>query len=242
MILEMSDCGAKFLQMERLAILRCEDQCTMKDSITFNHNDLQKRMNQLQSSASRDLISGAFQELFEDAESVDSVELVQVPGSEYLKLVNRTQTVQNLVQMVKPKLPELPPKRKKTKFNNPPVPRTKVPSNPCTDPAKGAPSAQHKRAAKCTLKKSPRCYKLQGRFLQIQAKIADERDQLMDDISSHDQACQETKKTLESSIESDGSLLSSSQTKLAAATEKEASEGERCIQQRLAQADEDVQH
>jgi len=226
MILEMSDCDAKFLQMERLAILRCEDQCTMKDSITFNHNDLQKRMNQLQSSASRDLISGAFQELFEDAESVDSVELVQVPGSEYLKLVNRTQTVQNLVQMVEPELPELPPKRKKTKFNNPPVPRTKVPSNPCTDPAKGAPSAQHKRAAKCTLKKSPRCYKLQGRFLQIQAGIADSRDELMDQISKLEDSCEDTKKTLTTMIEKDESLLESSQYKLAAASEKEATAGE----------------
>merc|ERR1719311_1505276 len=66
----------------------------------------------------------------------------------------------------------------KTKFNNPPVPRTKVPMNPCTDPAKGAPSAATKRAAKCTLT-GAKCYKLQERFLLIQAGIKDDRDELL---------------------------------------------------------------
>merc|ERR1719424_1631190 len=96
----------------------------------------------------------------------------------------------------------------KTTFANPPVPRTKVPSNPCKDPYAGAPSAADKRAAKCTIKKSPQCYKLQSRFLAIQGGIADERDKLLEDISN------------------DESLLASSQTKLAAATEKEAGAGE----------------
>jgi len=114
----------------------------------------------------------------------------------------------------------------KTKFNNPPVPRTKVPANPCTDPNRGAPSAEDKRAAKCTLKKSPQCYKLQQRFLVIQAEIADQRDELMDQIANKEQECAEMKKSLETSIENDKSLLSASQTKLAQATEKEASAGE----------------
>merc|ERR1719345_533545 len=98
--------------------------------------------------------------------------------------------------------------------------------NPCTDPHGGAPSPEDKAAAKCTLKKSPQCYKLQGRFLTIQAEIADARDELMDEISSLENTCEETKKTLENSIKNDGTLLSSSQTKLAAAMEKEASAGE----------------
>merc|ERR1719327_2141913 len=114
----------------------------------------------------------------------------------------------------------------KTKFNNPPVPKTKVPSNPCTDPNKGAPSAEDKRAAKCTLKKSPQCYKLQQRFLIIQAEIADTRDELMDQIASKEDECAELKKSLETSIENDKQLLSDSQTKLAQATEKEAGAGE----------------
>jgi len=114
----------------------------------------------------------------------------------------------------------------KTKFNNPPVPQTKVPSNPCTDPDQGAPSTANKRAAKCTLKKSPRCYKLQARFLTIQAEIADSRDEVLDQISKLKDACDETKKTLEASIQNDGSLLGSSQTKMGTAMEKEASAGE----------------
>merc|ERR1719253_163192 len=48
----------------------------------------------------------------------------------------------------------------------------------------------------------------------------------MDEIGKKEDACAETKKTLEDSIASDNSLLSSSQTKLAAATEKEATAGE----------------
>jgi len=204
MILKMSDCDAKgFVQMQKLAMLRCQNQCSHKDVVTFNHNELQSQVDKLQSTMSKDLMAETFADMFEGSESDDSVEFVQVDGSEYQAVVNKT----------------------KTKFNNPPVPRTKVPSNPCTDPNKGAPSAEDKRAAKCTLKKSPRCYKLQGRFLQIQAGIADDRDKLMEEIEAADSSCKDTKKTLQASIEADSSLLSSSQTKLAAATEKEASAG-----------------
>jgi len=204
MILKMSDCDAKgLLQYQKLAMLRCKDQCSTKSTVTFNHNEMQKQVDSLQSPASRDLIAESFADMFAGENSAEDSEFLQVAGSDYQAVVN------------------------KTEFNRPPVPRTKVPSNPCTDPNKGAPSAEDKRAAKCTLKKSPQCYKLQQRFLQIQAGIADDRDKLMEQIEKYDEDCAETKKTLEASIESDGSLLSSSQTKLAAATEKEASAGEK---------------
>jgi len=217
MILEMSDCDAKLVQMERLALLRCRDQCTMKDVITFNHNKLQDRIDQLHSPASRELVTNTFQDLFEGAESVDSAEFVQVPGSEYLQLGEAQD-------------PELPPKpelgpKNKTKFNRPPVPRTAVPSNPCANMNPG-PASKKKRGGKCTLKKSPNCYKLQGRFLQIQAEIADSRDQLMDEIEKLTQSCKDTEKTLTKLITDDGDLLLSSQGKLAAATEKESAAGE----------------
>ena len=114
----------------------------------------------------------------------------------------------------------------KTKFNNPPVPKTKVPGNPCIDPYQGAPSPEDKRAAKCTIKKSPQCFKLQSRFLAIQGGIADERDKLMETIASVEAACEEQKKTLETAIKNDEDLLDSSSTKLAAATEKESTAGE----------------
>lgn len=51
----------------------------------------------------------------------------------------------------------LPQNSPKTKFDNPPVPVTKVLATPYTDPDRGAPSAEHKRDAKFTLKKSPQC-------------------------------------------------------------------------------------
>ena len=72
----------------------------------------------------------------------------------------------------------------KTKFNNPPVPRTEVPTNPCTDKAGGGVSSYHKGAAKCTIAKSPQCYKLQERFLNIQAGVQDEYNELVENIDS----------------------------------------------------------
>merc|ERR1740123_2002521 len=114
----------------------------------------------------------------------------------------------------------------KTKFSNPPVPKTKVPGNPCNDPDAGAPSAADKRAAKCTIKKSPQCYKLQERFLLIQSGIEDERDELLDEISALENYRDETKEMLETQISNDETSLENSQTKLAAATEKEATAGE----------------
>merc|ERR1719203_2096402 len=98
-------------------------------------------------------------DLFEGIEGLESTEFVQL-ASEQTPTIN------------------------KTEFNNPPVPRTEVPGNPCNDPDMGAPSAADKKAAKCTIKKSPQCYKLQERFLLIQAGIMDERDQLLADIAS----------------------------------------------------------
>merc|ERR1719408_631768 len=94
----------------------------------------------------------------------------------------------------------------KTQFNNPPVPRTQVPMNPCNDPNGGAPSAATKRAAKCTLT-GAKCYKLQERFLLIQSGIKDERDALMEDIADMERHCEETKTTLETQIEDDQKML-----------------------------------
>merc|ERR1740117_361831 len=90
----------------------------------------------------------------------------------------------------------------------------------------GAPSAADKRAAKCTIKKSPQCYKLQERFLLIQSGIQDERDELMEEISMLENYCEETKQTMETQIQNDKDMLSNAQTKLAVATEKEATAGE----------------
>jgi len=221
MILEMTDCEKKLLQTNKLSMLSCEDQCTKKKFVKFDHDGLQQKVSQLQSTLSQDLMADTFKDLFTGVEEIQSWEFLQ------------TGQVPN-----------------KTKFNNPPTPKTKVPSNPCNDPSKGAPSAADKRAAKCTIKKSPQCYKLQERFLLIQAGIQDERDELLDEISMLEAFCEETKKTFETQIQNDKDMLSAAQTKLAGATEKESTAGETARQtnakkhraeQRLVEADENLQ-
>jgi len=198
MILEMTDCEKKLLQMKKLALMHCEDQCTKQKFIKFDHKELQQKVSQLQS-VSRSLMKNTFSDLFEGIESLESEEFLQINSHQ---IPNKTQ------------------------FNNPPVPKTAVPADPCTDPNMGAPSAADKRAAKCTIKKSPQCYKLQERFLLIQAGIQDERDELMEEISMLEHYCEETKQTHETQIQNDKDMLSNAQTKLAAATEKEATAGE----------------
>merc|ERR1719506_2780359 len=201
MILQMTDCDKKLVQMENFALLHCTDQCTKKSFIEFNHKGLQEKINNLQSSLSHDLMTDTFADMFEGIKSLESTEFLQMHSLQS-PLVN------------------------KTRFSNPPLPRTQVPGNPCNDPDAGAPSAADKRAAKCTIKKSPQCYKLQERFLLIQSGIEDERDELLEHISMLERFCEETKKTLETQIADDQDTLSNAQTKLAGATEKEAPAGE----------------
>jgi hypothetical protein len=115
-----------------------------------------------------------------------------------------------------------------TKFNNPPVPRTDVPSDPCNDPDAGAPSTITKKAGKdrCTIGKGPNCDKLQERFLLIQAGIVDQRNALMEDIADMEHWCRETAATLTAQIQHWEQVLDEAQTQLATATEKEANAGE----------------
>jgi len=199
MILEMTDCEKTLLQTKSLALFRCRDPCTHKEFVAFNHQDLQNKVNQLKSSYSNYLVQDSFNDLFDGIESMESIELAQIGQSPVIN---------------------------KTEFNNPPVPVTAVPANPCTDPYAGAPSAHDKRSAKCTITKSPQCYKLQERFLLIQSGIEDERDELLEEISMLEHFCEETKQTLETQIANDQDMLQNSQTKLAQATEKEANAGE----------------
>merc|ERR1719217_1346870 len=188
-------------------MLLCDNQCTKKQTVSFNHKDLQAMVRQLKGSSSLNLLQDTFRDMFEGDTPNQWVDLLQADNAGFqTPIVN------------------------KTKFKGEPVPVTQVPGNPCQDPYAGAPTPEDKRAASCTIKKSPQCYKLQSRFLAIQGGIADERDQLLEDISALERACEEQKKTLETAIENDESLLASSNTKLAAATEKESTAGEEARQ------------
>merc|ERR1740130_1776642 len=216
MILEMTDCDKKkLMQMKHMALLHCTDECTKKSFIEFNHDGLQQKINKLQSSLSHELMQDTFKDLFEGIESLESTAFLQTAA-------------------------HISPIINKTKFSNPPMPRTAVPGNPCKDPSAGAPSAKDKRAAKCTIKKSPQCYKLQERFLLIQSGIEDERDELLEHIDMLKQFCEETKTTLAGQIQDDEDMLSNAQTKLAAATEKEATAGETARQTANEDTDFDI--
>jgi len=198
-ILEMTDCEKAFFQIQKVKILKCKDKCNQKSFISFNHDELKDKVNALKDTAAKNLFDTSFNDIFSGIESLEGYEFIQLNS---LQIPN------------------------KTEFNNPPVPRTEVPGNPCNDPDAGAPSAADKRAAKCTIKKSPQCYKLQERFLHIQGGIMDERDNLLEQIESMEGFCDDTKKSMETSISNDEDMLEQAQTKLAQATEKEANAGE----------------
>jgi len=200
-ILKMTDCEKKFVQMEKLSLLHCQDPCTKKSFVTFSQDGLKRKVSQLQTSLSQGLMHDTFKDLFQGIVGLDSVEFLQL--SEHQS-----------------------PVINKTNFSNPPLPRTVVPGNPCTSKAAGAPTYEHKREAKCTIQKSPQCYKLQERFLLIQAGVKDERDNLLSEIEFTKEACDETSKTLQSQIQDDTNMLADAQQQLAQSMEKEATAAE----------------
>jgi len=200
-ILKMTDCDKKFVQMDTLALLHCQDPCTKKTFVTSNQESLKQKVSQLQSSVSHGLMQDTFKDLFEGIVGLESVDFLQLDAHQ-TPLINKTQ------------------------FNNPPLPRTEVPLNPCTDEAGGAPTMAHKGKAKCTIAASPQCYKLQERFLLIQAGVKDERDNLLMEISSSEESCAETTQTLQTQIQDDKDMLAEAEAKLAESMTKEATSGE----------------
>jgi len=200
-ILKMTDCDKTFVQMEKLALLHCQDPCTKKSFVSFNEDSLKHKVSQLQTSLSQGLMQDTFKDLFQGIVGLDSVAFLQLDEHQS-------------------------PITNKTNFDNPPLPRTAVPGDPCTSKAAGAPTYEHKRKAKCTIAKSPQCYKLQERFLLIQSGVKDERDNLLSEIEFTKEACDETSKTLQSEIQDDTQRLADAQTQLAESMTKEANAAE----------------
>merc|ERR1719272_2255042 len=81
-ILTMTDCKEKLVQVDKLSLLHCQDPCTEKSFITFDHDGLKQKVSQLQSSLSHGLMQDTFKDLFEGIESVNLLD--QTP------LVNKT--------------------------------------------------------------------------------------------------------------------------------------------------------
>jgi hypothetical protein len=198
-ILEMTDCEKQsFLQRQKLALMRCEESCSK------NGNS---------GSTNKTFVT------FSDEELRKKVSQLQSSVSHGLLQNSFADLFEGLESLESAEVKQTPLVNK-TEFNNPPVPVTKVPGKPGPYPK------QWISKCGCHIGKSPMCYKLQGRFLLIQAGIQDERDNLLEEIAELETACEETKQTLETDIANDEDMLSQAQTKLAAATEKEATAGE----------------
>merc|ERR1719440_2271312 len=105
-ILEMTDCKKSLTQFD---LVMCTDKCTKKSFIKFKNQDLQKKLDKLQSEMSHDLLSHTFKDMFEGLNSLVGLELMQTGDG------------QGPPQVVY---------HNKTQFNNPPLPRTDVPANP----------------------------------------------------------------------------------------------------------------
>jgi hypothetical protein len=199
-ILKMTDCSKSFVQAKTISLLHCTDPCTKKSFVEFKDEGLKKQISRLKASASLKLVKDTFADLYSGVEAMQA--------TEFLELDAHVEPIVN-----------------KTKFNNPPVPRTQVPGNPCDDPYGGAPSAALKRTAKCRVP-GPDCIKLQERFLLIQAGIKDDRDALLEDIASMEKHCEETRMTLTTQIENCESMMKQAEKDLASASEVEATAGE----------------
>merc|ERR1719482_1853146 len=65
MILKMTDCETKFLQMKKMVMLKCKNECTKKDHVSFNHKDLQDKVNQLKATVSLNLLQRNFNDMFD---------------------------------------------------------------------------------------------------------------------------------------------------------------------------------
>jgi len=197
-ILKMTDCeGENFLQRKRLALLRCESSCSKHGSAMGNKSFVTFNDSALRHQMSQ-LQSSFSHDLLHKhfAGLFEGVESLESMESSQSPIVN------------------------KTEFNNPPLPVMQVPAKPGPYPK------QWVSKCGCHMGKTPMCYKLQGRFLLIQAGISDERDNLLEEIASTEKSCEETKNTMETDIANDQAMLSNAQTKLAASTEKEATAGE----------------
>ena len=79
----MTDCDAKMVQMKKFVLLRCENECTKRTYLAFNHKDLQQQFGQLKSSLSFELAQENFNDMFDENAPIQSVQLVQTDDSDF---------------------------------------------------------------------------------------------------------------------------------------------------------------
>merc|ERR1719262_2195649 len=79
-ILNMTQCAptnTSLMQTEPLKLMQCEDPCTKKSFVAFNHDEVQKKLHQLRSPASQQLVQDTFQHLLVGDKSLKSVSLLK---------------------------------------------------------------------------------------------------------------------------------------------------------------------
>jgi len=201
-ILEMTDCKAN---KALLQLRRCHNECTKENTIEFAHHELQAKIEGLRSKLSKDLFQDTMADLFQGIESMQSAELVQTGSSPVSsRFANKTSNMK------------------------PPAPKTQK-LGACSDPYKGYPPPPgSKSGSGCQLTPGS-CYKLQGRFLRIQAGIVDEKEKLELQLARLNKKCAEVKAELQEKLEQAKSTKSSAQSDLDDATKRENKANEESI-------------
>merc|ERR1719450_1913701 len=104
----MTDCEKKSMMQVRPLHCNKDPSCPQESFVTFQDEKLRQQVSHLQSKLSHELMHNTFKDLFAGIQSMTSVESDD----------------------------DEEPKVKKTEFNNPPVPRTKVPESYTGGPPK----------------------------------------------------------------------------------------------------------
>lgn len=176
------------------ALLECEHPCKGKPSfVTVSHEGMRKHLSKLQSAEVREIVNRGLKELVEQAPQA-------------MAMVEETRNVSNFTANL-------------TVFENPPLPQTALPDDPCQGISYD--DAHVEGAGGCTLRKSPQCFNLLNKFINIQGEIVDKRDALLREIQTLEASCAETKRTLEVDIERWGMKHDGSNTMLAESTSGE---------------------
>merc|ERR1719375_3070703 len=169
-----------------------------------------------------------FADMFEGVKAMQSLEFLQLGADVFFDQPDTSQYRRKTVNVNKDGR-----NVSMSKFLNPPLPRTDKPVDPCTDYAEaGKPTATDKAKGlnKCSISKSPQCYKLQERFLLIQSGIRDEEAALKSDLEKLIAMCKDTRDSLTAQILADEKTKQQCEVKLSYAIEKEATAGEEARQ------------
>jgi len=181
-----------------MQVRRCTDCRTKEVFLEFGDAELQKHIAKLKSKKTLKAMHQTFEDLFAGVQSLQNLEFIQT-GAKQMPV-------------------------NKTNFSNPPVPRTEVPQDPCN--GETVPAMATKEGASCEFSNSPKCYKLQERFLLIQSGVKDEYEELLDNIANLKEWLDESLNQLQDQIDEDKRSLYTAQADLAAAMQKEATAGE----------------